>query len=213
MGKFKYVFITLLLLVPLFLISVNQTHAQIGQIWETIVGNPPDPNEEPPPDPDPGGGSGGGDDGLGPGEFVPPFRCRHKFHGSTYRGHTPYAVDFFRIDAATRGSPVRASADGTVRLIVWSNGQVNISHDGDFETAYAHMRDISVRERTRVRVGQKIGEMSDVGNATSPHLHAGHYHRGRETKIVYNGNPYSSSVFSFAGPGYLWGPIINGHCP
>ncbi len=78
--------------------------------------------------------------------------------------------------AAPRGTPIRATADGTV---TWAarNGSfgklVVIKHDGSFETKYAHLNDYAdgVRKGARVQQGQVIGYVGSTGSATGPHLH------------------------------------------
>lgn len=78
--------------------------------------------------------------------------------------------------AAPRGTPVRATADGTVS---WAarNGSfgnlVVIKHNGSFETKYAHLNGYAsgIRKGTRVGQGQVIGYVGSTGGATGPHLH------------------------------------------
>jgi murein DD-endopeptidase MepM/ murein hydrolase activator NlpD len=78
--------------------------------------------------------------------------------------------------AAPTGTPVRATADGTV---MWAsrNGSygklVVIEHHSDFETKYAHLNDYAtgIRKGTKVRQGQIIGYVGATGGATGPHLH------------------------------------------
>lgn len=78
--------------------------------------------------------------------------------------------------AAPTGTPVRATADGTV---TWAsrNGSygklVVIEHHGSFETKYAHLNDYAegIKKGTRVRQGQIIGYVGATGGATGPHLH------------------------------------------
>lgn len=78
--------------------------------------------------------------------------------------------------AAPRGTPVRATADGTV---TWAarNGSfgnlVVIKHNGSFETKYAHLNGYAngIRKGTRVEQGQVIGYVGATGGATGPHLH------------------------------------------
>ncbi|MAY55731.1 peptidoglycan DD-metalloendopeptidase family protein [Pseudohongiella sp. SYSU M77423] len=78
--------------------------------------------------------------------------------------------------AAPTGTPVRATADGTV---TWAarNGSfgklVVIEHHGSYETKYAHLNDYAdgIRKGSRVRQGQVIGYVGATGGATGPHLH------------------------------------------
>lgn len=78
--------------------------------------------------------------------------------------------------AAPTGTPVRATADGTV---TWAarNGSygklIVIEHQGSFETKYAHLNDYAngIKKGMRVRQGQIIGYVGATGGATGPHLH------------------------------------------
>lgn len=78
--------------------------------------------------------------------------------------------------AAPTGTPVRATADGTV---TWAarNGSygklIVLEHHGSFETKYAHLNDYAagIKKGTKVRQGQIIGYVGATGGATGPHLH------------------------------------------
>jgi len=78
--------------------------------------------------------------------------------------------------AAPTGTPVRATAEGTV---TWAsrNGSfgnlIVIEHPGNFETKYAHLNGYAngIRRGARVRQGQIIGYVGATGAATGPHLH------------------------------------------
>ena len=78
--------------------------------------------------------------------------------------------------AAPRGTPVRATSDGT---ITWSarNGSfgnlVVLKHSGGFETKYAHLNGYAsgIKKGARVRQGDIIGYVGATGSATGPHLH------------------------------------------
>jgi murein DD-endopeptidase MepM/ murein hydrolase activator NlpD len=78
--------------------------------------------------------------------------------------------------AASRGTPVRATADGKVVLAGRKGGYGNtvvISHAGRFSTLYAHMKGFAkqVRSGSRVKQGQIIGYVGSTGYSTGPHLH------------------------------------------
>lgn len=133
-----------------------------------------------------GGGGGGGDDGLGPGEFEIPFRCDLDYWSATYgpipghpNGHSPYSVDINRGSGnADHGDPVLASADGTVVDIYNPTNTVTIRHEGNYYTSYTHMQKLLVSKNQRVRLGQKIGEIGDVGAPGQYHLHVNHSKNG-----------------------------------
>ncbi|HHS50426.1 MAG TPA: M23 family metallopeptidase [candidate division Zixibacteria bacterium] len=74
---------------------------------------------------------------------------------------------------ARRGTPVRASADGTIRFAGWYHGygkMVRINHTY-YETRYGHLDDIKVRPGQKVKRGDIIGTVGNTGNATGVHLH------------------------------------------
>ncbi len=73
-----------------------------------------------------------------------------------------------------RGTPVLASADGTVVSASSSKSTgntVRISHAGGYETVYAHLESMNVRAGQRVRAGARIGAVGMSGQAFAPHLH------------------------------------------
>ena len=76
--------------------------------------------------------------------------------------------------AADRGTPVRATADGTV-LTAGLNGNygysVLVEHGFGISTRFGHLSRFAVRPGQRVRRGEAIGFVGSTGRATSPHLH------------------------------------------
>ena len=73
-----------------------------------------------------------------------------------------------------RGTPVRATADGTVVSASSSRtggNTVRLRHAGGYETVYAHLESMSVRAGAKVRAGQQIGAVGMSGQAVAPHLH------------------------------------------
>jgi murein DD-endopeptidase MepM/ murein hydrolase activator NlpD len=77
--------------------------------------------------------------------------------------------------AASEGASVGAAAKGRVAFVgtnVKSFGKlVLVKHDGGIITAYAHLRDISVKEGDIVTAGQSIGTIGRSGRVDSPQLH------------------------------------------
>ena len=76
--------------------------------------------------------------------------------------------------AAPTGTPIYATADGTVGKAEWFSSYgmyVAIDHGGDLETRYAHMSRIAVASGQRVRKGDVIGYVGSTGRSTGPHLH------------------------------------------
>ncbi|MFF4081533.1 FG-GAP-like repeat-containing protein [Streptomyces sp. NPDC001777] len=88
-------------------------------------------------------------------------------HNDDYNRH---AVDF----AMPTGTPIVASAAGTVYFEGWSTGggiMALIDHGNNRCSQYAHLNSTIVNAGQRVAQGQRIGTSGATGNATGPHLH------------------------------------------
>jgi murein DD-endopeptidase MepM/ murein hydrolase activator NlpD len=71
--------------------------------------------------------------------------------------------------SAPSGTPIRATADGTVKLAAVQNGygrEVIIDHGNDLETCYAHMSGFAVMAGETVVRGQVIGYVGVSGRTT-----------------------------------------------
>jgi len=95
-----------------------------------------------------------------------------RFHPilNTWRAHK--GVDY----AAPIGTPVRATANGTVILAGRQEGYGNVIHlrnQGQYSTLYAHLSAFAkgVKPGARVKQGEVIGYVGQTGWATGPHLH------------------------------------------
>jgi murein DD-endopeptidase MepM/ murein hydrolase activator NlpD len=77
--------------------------------------------------------------------------------------------------AGQYGSPIYATADGTVLRAGWNSGGygnlVEIDHGRGITTRYGHMSAILVSPGQRVTRGQQIGRMGSTGRSTGNHLH------------------------------------------
>jgi murein DD-endopeptidase MepM/ murein hydrolase activator NlpD len=77
--------------------------------------------------------------------------------------------------AAAYGTPVYATADGTVLRAGWNSGGygnlVEIDHGRGISTRYGHMSAILVHEGDHVTRGQQIGRIGSTGRSTGNHLH------------------------------------------
>jgi murein DD-endopeptidase MepM/ murein hydrolase activator NlpD len=76
--------------------------------------------------------------------------------------------------AAPTGTPISASASGTVIHAGWMGGYGNlvvIDHGNGLATAYGHQSSIAVASGTYVSQGQTIGYVGSTGHSTGPHLH------------------------------------------
>ncbi len=105
-------------------------------------------------------------------------RRRHPVLGYTkmHRG-----IDF----AAPRGTPIYAAGHGTIEVAGRNGGYgkyVRIRHNGNYKTAYAHLKGYArgVRRGSRVRQGQVIGYVGSTGRSTGPHLHYEILRNGRQ---------------------------------
>lgn len=90
-----------------------------------------------------------------------PFTGRRAMHGG---------IDF----RAQRGTPVRATASGTVIRAGRNGGYgklVEIDHGGGITTRYAHLSRIGVKKGQKISRGQRIGRVGSTGRSTGPHLH------------------------------------------
>ncbi|MBI3684163.1 MAG: M23 family metallopeptidase [Acidobacteria bacterium] len=76
--------------------------------------------------------------------------------------------------AAPMGTPVRATADGTVRYAGYQSGYgrlLVVEHRGGVQTWYAHLSRFSVIPGQDVRLAEVIAYSGASGRATTPHLH------------------------------------------
>jgi len=81
-------------------------------------------------------------------------------------------VDF----GAPKGTPVVATADGTIEDIGWRGNYgeyIRVRHDGHLATAYAHLAGFArgMHRGTEVKRGEVIGYVGRTGVATGPHLY------------------------------------------
>lgn len=76
--------------------------------------------------------------------------------------------------AAPRGTPIYATADGTVGIAVYRRGIGNhiiIEHGYGYQTLYGHLSAFAVSRGDMVYKGQLIAYMGNTGRSTGPHLH------------------------------------------
>jgi len=73
------------------------------------------------------------------------------------------------------GTPIYATADGTVVRSGWNSGGygnlVEVDHGRGIVTRYGHLSKMLVNPGDRVTRGQMIGRMGSTGRSTSSHLH------------------------------------------
>ena len=99
------------------------------------------------------------------GSISSPFGMR--WGGSDFHPGVDIANDY--------GTPIHATADGTVTVAGWNSGgygnMVDINHGNGISTRYGHMQQVVVTAGQHVRKGQIIGYMGSTGFSTGPHVH------------------------------------------
>lgn len=103
------------------------------------------------------------------------------------RDHTHKGIDI----AATRGTPILATAAGKVTFAGWSSGYgylVKIDHGNGVETYYGHCSKLYVSAGDTVEAGEEIAAVGSTGNSTGNHLHF---------EIRLNGNQVNPESFVY----------------
>ena len=97
-------------------------------------------------------------------------RFSHSRYHPILRERRPHlGVDY----GAPRGTPVLASADGTVISAGRKGGfgnLVRVRHPNGYVTGYAHLSRMDMRRGQRVKKGERIGRVGSTGLSTAPHL-------------------------------------------
>lgn len=93
-----------------------------------------------------------------------------RFHpiSKKYKRHT--GIDY----SATPGTPIFATAGGTVEFAGWRGGYgklMIIRHPNGYKTYYGHCSRLLVKKGTYVNQGQTIASVGRTGRATGPHVH------------------------------------------
>jgi murein DD-endopeptidase MepM/ murein hydrolase activator NlpD len=91
--------------------------------------------------------------------------------------------------SAPQGTPIYATANGTVRLATYSDAgygnHVIINHGYGYETLYGHMVRVKARSGQRVTRGEVIGYVGSTGKSTGPHCHYEVHKNGQKLDPVY----------------------------
>jgi len=95
-------------------------------------------------------------------------RRKHPVTGQ-WKGH--FGTDY----AAERGTPIWATANGTIMKAAYTknNGNyVKVKHNGSYTTQYLHMSKIQpgIQKGVYVKQGETIGYVGSTGLATGPHV-------------------------------------------
>lgn len=99
-----------------------------------------------------------------PGDVSSPFGMR--WGGTDFHPGIDIANDY--------GTPIRATADGTVTFAGPNAGygnMVDIDHGSGIVTRYGHAQTLAVRAGQKVKRGQVIAYMGSTGFSTGPHVH------------------------------------------
>lgn len=95
-----------------------------------------------------------------------------RFHPVLKEWRAHRGIDY----AAPTGTPVKATANGTVNFAGTQRGYgklIILKHNGPYETAYGHLSRFTkgLKNGSRVKQGDVIGYVGMTGMATGPHLH------------------------------------------
>ncbi|HEY0639994.1 MAG TPA: FG-GAP-like repeat-containing protein [Pseudonocardiaceae bacterium] len=132
--------------------------------------------------------------------FRAPWPCgeqRQYYHHST---EVVNALDFNLAGAEDHGTPVWASAPGTVIDVVPNHAgygnYVRVDHGGGWTSMVAHLSAFSVSRGQYVGYGAELGKVGSTGQSTGPHLHYEQEADGSNQPIVIDGVAlrYSGSI-------------------
>lgn len=102
--------------------------------------------------------------------------------------HIHKGVDF----SAQSGTKVFSAGAGVVKRVEESKygygNQIIIAHADNYETRYAHLKDIHVEVGDQILPKQVIGTIGDTGLTTGPHLHY---------ELLKNGYPLDPLLFTY----------------
>ena len=101
---------------------------------------------------------------------------------------------------ASRGTPIYATADGTVTQAGYSTGgfgnRILLDHGYGYETLYGHCSELLVKRGDRVKRGEVIARVGSTGLSKSPHLHYEVHVNGRPVDpINYYANDLSAGEY------------------
>lgn len=96
-----------------------------------------------------------------------------------------YGLDF----TTPKGTPIQATGNGkVVRVEKRRTGfgwNVVIEHGYGYQTVYAHMSKIDVKQGQKVAKGQVIGAVGSTGTSTAPHLHYEVHFKGKPVNPIH----------------------------
>lgn len=127
-----------------------------------------------------------------------------RFHPVYKRNKPHLGTDY----AAPTGTPIMATADGTVTKATRSGANgiyVKLRHNATYETQYLHMSKIAngIRPGVRVEQGQTIGYIGQTGAATGPHVCYRFWKNGKQINHRSEKFPNSEPMDTSLIPSYL----------
>ena len=139
----------------------------------------------------PGDGGGGGGGGGGSHEYLFPLPAKHQYGDGFGAGRGHQGQDVF----AKCGRKLIALKDAKVQIVDRHSSAGNyivLDAEGTgIDYAYMHLKQKAIpREGSKVKKGEKIGEVGDTGNASGCHLHfekwtsPGYYEGGNASRTV-----------------------------
>ncbi len=123
-----------------------------------------------------------------------------RFYGNRIRPHK--GTDY----AAPRGTPIMATADGTVTESTRRGGNgkyVKIRHNGTYSTQYLHMSKQKVKKGEFVRQGDVIGWIGMTGNTSGPHVCYRFWRNGRQVDPLREELPKAEPLAEALQPEYF----------
>jgi Membrane proteins related to metalloendopeptidases len=125
-----------------------------------------------------------------------------RYHPILHRMKGHFGTDY----AAPTGTPIRATANGTVTQAGYSSGNgnyVKIRHDKTYETQYLHMSKIIARRGQHVSQGDIIGLVGSTGLATGPHVCYRFWKNGVQIDPLKERLPEATPIDAKLKPRYL----------
>lgn len=123
-----------------------------------------------------------------------------RYYGNRIRPHK--GTDY----AAPRGTPILATADGTVTESTRRGGNgkyVKIRHNGTYSTQYLHMKKQNVKKGEFVRQGDVIGWIGMTGNTSGPHVCYRFWRNGRQVDPLKEELPKAEPLAETLQPEYF----------
>lgn len=128
------------------------------------------------------------------------LKRRIAYYGNRIRPHK--GTDY----AAPRGTPILATADGTVTESTRRGGNgkyVKIRHNATYSTQYLHMRKQKVKRGEFVRQGDVIGWVGMTGNTGGPHVCYRFWRNGRQVDPLKEKLPQAKPLDETLQPDYF----------